>query len=365
MTLRLIDGFDYLGATTSDARRVAMWPAMGWSGDVLAMERSSSTAFGYGYSMSIGGSFSTLTSYRSLRGRHDDDLTHVVFGSRMFIPTATPTTDIAPYDSMTSTGAPQFTVSFTITGNIIFTPATGAVHTSNAWAFNPGRWFYFDMKWFPATGTDGWIEIRVNTVVVLSVPACATAGGTLVAEAGGKRGVDVMKFHTGGTDAGRHLFDDMYLLDSLGAVNNDYLGNVRVKAMLPVSDATPTNWTIGGTTPAATNWQSASNNDMNDTKFVYTDTPGDRDLYNIDPNLNTPYVYGIEVDGVYRQDDATQRVVRNRAKTNLGTNLDGADTYTNGYFTNAADIFETNPDTAVAFTGAEVNGMTTGPEFVS
>lgn len=365
MTLRIIDGYDYI-PNTGDTE---MWDAMGWSGDIGSMGPTSragtiTTAFGYGKFMCIGANENNIYCYKDMRGRYTSDLDYVIWGARLYVPTNSAMVNISAYDSLNASPV-QWTLSFTQTGNIIFDPPAGDTRTTKAWSFFPGRWFYLELKWKPGISNTGMVEIRVNTVTVLSVPAITTSTGVLYPEAGGKYGFDVMRFHTGSASSGNFCFDDNYFLDSLGAQNNDYLGNVRVKWQAPVSNASPIQWAIGGSAPAASNWESVLNQALNDTKFNYSVTPGNRDLYNIDPNLNTPYVYGIEVGGIYRQDDATQRVVRNSWQTGLGTDLFGVDHYCNGFYTNQPDISEINPDTGVAWTGAEVNALKIGPEVVS
>lgn len=369
MTLRLIDGYDYIPSSAP----LEMWDAMGWSGQISSMgthARNSngppSTAFNYGRFMTIGSNDNNIYCYKDLRGRYTSDLDHVVWGSRLYVPTVSNMVDLCAVDTMTVNSNVQWQLDFNTTGNITFYDAGGNIRgRSKAWSFFPGRWFYLEIKVKPGFDNTGSFEVRINTVVVLSVPVCSTATGVLLPQAGGKYGFDVMRYHTGGASSGNFAFDDNYLLDSLGSQNNDYLGNVRARWMAPVSNASPIQWIIGGSSPAASNWESVLNGALDDTEFNYSSTVGNRDLYNIDPNLNTPYVYGIEVGGIYRQDDATQRVVRNSWQTSTGTDIFGVDHYCNGFYTNQPDISELNPDTGVAWTGAEVNAIKIGPEVVT
>lgn len=357
MTLRIIDGFDYVLSTTD----TSLWSAMGWSGEVENMSRNSNTAFGYGYSLGIGANENNIDCYKDLRGRYTTDvIDHIIWGTRMIVPPMSPRMYFEMYDTLSSSII-QWKLEFTNTGNITWSNSAYGSVTTPAWTFYPNRWFYLEVKWKPGLGTDGFIEIRVNTVVVMSIPNCQTAMGTPY---GGYPGVDVMHVHSGGTNSGAHNLDDMYFLDSLGAQNNDYLGNVRVKAQFPTGDSA-VQWAIGGSAPAATNWQSVLNSTLDATKFIYSSTPSDRDLYTVDANISSPYIYGMEIDGIYRQDDATQRVVRNTWQTDLGTDVNGIDHYTYGFFVNQYDLWETNPDTGLAFTQSEINNILMGPEVVS
>jgi hypothetical protein len=148
-----------------------------------------------------------------------------------------------------------------------------------------------------------------------------------------------------------------------GPRNNDYLGNVRVRYMPVISNDTPLDWSIGGSIPAPTNWQSVLNLDLNDTKYVFTPDTGDQDFYNIDPIINAPTIFGVEIGGAYRQDDATQRFVANQIRSGA-TVATGVTLATNQTYTFTYDIFELNPDTGLGWSNAEVNAIDVGPKVV-
>lgn len=358
MTLILIDGYDYLPSSNL----AGVLSAQAWTGSVGALRRNTNTAFSYGYSLSPDGVSNANTYYRYARARHT---TSMVWGMRMWVPASTlPTLRIGAHDTQSVGATSQWSLGFDSFGCLYFYNSTGLVAKTSAYSFYPERWFYLEISWTPGYSTDGTFEVRVNTVPVLSLPAVRTAAGTLVFPATSP-GFDMLFYfvdrNSDATGANSWAWDDEYLLTKAGAQNDDYLGNVRAKYMAPVSDGSPLQWTIGGSAPAATNWQSVLNTALNDTKYVYASTVGFQDLYGIDPNLNTPQVFGVEVSGAYRQDDATQRWVKNTISSG-GTLATGVPHAINQSFTFYPDIYELNPDTGVAFTGAEVNALLIGPE---
>jgi len=77
--------------------------------------------------------------------------------------------------------------------------------------------------------------------------------------------------------------------------------------------------------------------------------------------LNTPLVHGIEISGAYRQDDATQRFIKNSIQSS-GVNAEGVSRAINQSYTFYADIFETDPNTGVSFTGTAANALKIGPK---
>lgn len=376
MTLRVVEGFDYFPENPSDFAL----GAAGWSSDVADVRCLTDTAFGYGRAFAWTGSNNFDVVYKFLRGRYTGTYT---FGMRIRIPTAGIPTytgfggfngvyGIYGYD-VNSTRPFQWNIGFDQFGTITlitYTNGNPAIRATSApWAFVPGNWGYLEVQITPGDSTSGSIEIRMNTVPVLVLTGIRTSDGSPIAPAS-LPGITHMGFYINriGADSfsitvgNQFRFDDYYFLDDAGALNNDFLGNVRVKYMAVIGNATPIQWDIGGSSPAPTNWQSVLNLDLNDTRYVVTSVVNDLDLYSVDPNLDTPYVYGIEVSGAYRQDDATQRFVKNVLKSGA-SQVEGTEHAVNQSYTYYFDIFETNPDTGLPFTGIEANAVDIGPKL--
>lgn len=235
------------------------------------------------------------------------------------------------------------------------------IGTSKSSVFELEKWFYLELHVVVGDGS-GLFEVKVNTETVLSLPSCNTD----FTESGIVDGfVFGNALRVGGGGSIEWGIDDAYFCDASGSVNNTWLGNVRVKTQFPIGPGASTDFTIGGTSPAATNWQSVLNQEIDDTKFVYSLTPGDQDFYEMDPVLNTPFVHGIQVRSAARMDDATQRVLQNTIRTPLGTDQSGQLHYINQEYTYYTDVIELNPDTGVQFTGTEVNATESGPKVES
>lgn len=209
-------------------------------------------------------------------------------------------------------------------------------------------------------GVLGSVEIRVNTEVVLSLPAVNTDNtGSLVYDSlfiGGRR----EQFATLTWE-----YDDMYLNDDEGTRNNGYLGNVRSRSALMISNGDNINMLIGGTAPALTNWESVISNPYDGTKFVYTDVPGNYDLYNVDPILNNTLVHVVQARAVMYMDDATQKISGILMKTG-GVEYDpGTDIYLNQTATMYYESWEFNPNTGISWTGSEANLVQVGTKLRS
>ena len=231
-------------------------------------------------------------------------------------------------------------------------PWSGALlASSEIGAFDAGAWFYAELKTVidPMAGT---VEVRVNTVPVNTLVAANTQASGRALSDGIVLGC--VLFNDGYT---AYAMDDLYVCDLAGGVNDDFLGNARVQALLAAGPGSLTDFTPNG---ALANWQCVLDETLSDTVYVSDPTVGDGDLYAVAPLVNNPTVFGVQVKGAYRQTDATQRFVKNQLKAS-GTLARGASSATYQTYAFFADIWELNPGTGLAFTGAQVNAAEVGP----
>lgn len=233
------------------------------------------------------------------------------------------------------------------------------IASSRVGSFEEDSWFHCEVKALIAD-SGGYVQVRINTVIKVDLVSADTQGST-------RSVIDSiwMGFsHTGFSNPNSVLckcaYDDLMVNDLTGTTMNDWAGNLRVKTQFMIADGFINDFSIGGTSPAATNWQSVLNQNMDDTKYVFSPNVGDMDLYTPDPNLNSPIVRVLQVRMGLRQDDSTQRVAR--AVIRLGGTIyeDDVDQYTNQSYTFYKGKWELNPATGVTFTGAEVNGLQPG-----
>jgi hypothetical protein len=230
--------------------------------------------------------------------------------------------------------------------------------TSYSGAYYFDEWFYLEI-YCKIHATAGEVQVRVNTKTVLSLVTANTQATSLAYFDATGFGARIVSFSSPFVAA----IDDHYFCDTSGSVNNSYLGNIRIKNQLPVSNGDNIDFTPFG---AASNWQAARNTLLADTpSYNYSPTIGDYDLYNMDPILNAPVVHAIQTRMGLRQDDATQLIAH--AIIKAGGTLDEAtlDHYLNQTFTYYLDIWERNPHTGVGWTGTEVNALQAGPKVDS
>lgn len=257
-----------------------------------------------------------------------------------------------------SGGEPQVSVAFCPMGVVQAWrgfPGSGVLlGSSEIGAFNCDAWFYAELK-AVISETDGTVEVRINTVD--TAPAVSVVSANT--QATGRALIDgIVMGAMSGLGTVRYKFGGYYVCDLTGSVNNSFLGNSMVQGLLVSGAGSMTDFSRSN--PAITNWQCALNQNVDDTLYVFDSAAGDGDLYTVQPLVNNPTVFGVQVKGAYRQTDATQRFVKNQLKAS-GTLVRGASTPTDLTYAFVKDVWELNPGTGLAFTGPQVNAAEIGP----
>jgi hypothetical protein len=369
MTLRYMDGFDYLpsGSTNTDRLLEAGGYYLRGAGTAFNPNATNTAALGrfdYGeclsYNTTIGSQTSTLNMVRPIDPGSTFTEGYQGWAVKIGKTSAVPTLFYF-YDAISD--APQVVVELGVNGVIrIYRGGSYGgrgtlLLTSHAGAYYFDEWFYLEIFGKIHT-TAGEVEVRVNTQTVLSLVTANTQATALPYFDSTGWGALIISFSSVFVAA----IDDHYFCDSAGTENNGFLGNVRVKCQLPVSNGDNIDFTAVG---AASNWQGARNTLLTDTIYDYSPNIGDYDLYHMDPILNAPLVHGIQTRMGLRQDDATQRIAHPVIKTG-GVEFEGViDHYLNQTYTYYFDIWELNPDTGVGWTGTEVNALQAGPKVAA
>jgi hypothetical protein len=206
---------------------------------------------------------------------------------------------------------------------------------------------------FKVHNTAGEIEVRINTISVLHLVSVDTQPGAIAYFDGVCWGD-----FAGSGQVTNYYIDDFRYYDTAGSINNGWLGTNRVQTSLTAGAGAHTSFSR--INPSFANWQNARNQAVDDTLYVYSPTVGDYDLYTIDPLVNSPTVFWVQVTSFVRQDDATQLFFKNRISSS-GTIADGASFATSQSYAADSDVFELNPNTGLTFTGAQVNALQIGP----
>jgi len=227
-----------------------------------------------------------------------------------------------------------------INGGIVAESAPGVLQT--------GVFQYIEEKVTLQTG--GAYEVRVNGATVIS--------GTFGSFGADQPGAD--GFILVGSDVNDCYYDDVYLLDDSGTVNNDFLGAVQIFAILPDANETPLNFTpLSGTNFSEVNQVPPPG----DSAYVSDDSVGaiDQYHYTITGPTGAFAIKAIQHSLCARLDSAGSHTLGSRINTHTGS---GPQVGTDGVGNDYAFIiqpWDLNPNTGLPFQEADFDTTFVGP----
>jgi hypothetical protein len=227
---------------------------------------------------------------------------------------------------------------------LLGTSANGVVPVSG--------YFYIEAKVL-ISDTVGTVTVRVNGVAVLTLTGLDTRNAGNASATG---------FRIMGTSA-TSLVDDIYANDtSGGAPQNDFLGDCRIDTLFPNADGSNSAWTPSTGTD---HYALVDESTPNTTDYVETSGVGNKDTWNFQ-NLSaiTGTIYGVQVSSAALKDDAGARSIANTVKSGA-TNADGATQALSTSQLYYMDIWATDPNTAAAWTEANVNAAEFGVKLAA
>lgn len=243
------------------------------------------------------------------------------------------------------------------------------------------QWYYIECKG-TADPSSGSVEVRVAGVTDISVTGVRTISdesgsptyynaflwkgdNNTVTISGAVSPAEVTSNFAGD---GPYV-DDIYICDTTGGVNDDFLGDVYVETIFPNGVGNSSGWTssTGGANYTNVDEQNVNDDtDYNSATSVVTDTYAFQNL-----SVNT-IVNAVQPFAIARFDDGGPHeialVVRPGSTDNIGisqsmpfqNNGNDGSTYL-GYY----DPFDNNPDTASAWTASEVDASEFGMRYIS
>jgi hypothetical protein len=231
----------------------------------------------------------------------------------------------------------------------------GTVLGTSTTVLVPSTWYYIEFKGTIDNAT-GVAVLKINDTTEVSLSGIdtqntANANANQI-EIGGSYG---------GSSSGYLLdFDDVYICDnSGGAPNNDFLGDVRVDALMPSGNGNSSNL-VGSDADSTDNYLLVDEIPPNDdTDYVESATVTDEDTYvygNLDSTSGT--VYGVQIVPRARKTDAGARAIASVARLSA-TEVDSADKVLSSSYTYQPDVRETKPGGG-AWTIADVNSAEFG-----
>lgn len=237
----------------------------------------------------------------------------------------------------------------TADGHIELRMGTSTILGTTAAAYAAGSSYCFQLKYAIANSPSGSAELWIDDVKVIDVS-----------------GVDTQNGGTGNTDnlfwnVGATRLSEIYINSLAGgsAINNGLWGSYRLQPRRATAAGNYAQWTPLSSTNVSNVDDSPAND--GDTTYNSSSTANQIDTYqltSVTPTGGT--VAAIRHDIVARKDDAGVRTIapvhRQNGNDRVGTSQNLTTTYVH-----YSQIYETNPDTGVAFTVSEMRSTT--PEF--
>jgi len=232
------------------------------------------------------------------------------------------------------------------------------------------NWTYFEWKVTINTSTNGSFSLIWHTHKSKNNTATWDAANTGINTANqGTAGADRIRisWDTGGTD--QLTLSDIYVLDSVGSVNNDSVGEIYIEGLDPDGNGTTLDWNLAGGASSledAINEDAATQSVGEDDKGVTSDTVSDIELATMS-NLSlitNATIVGIQVRMYGKMDTTGSRNIEFYYRKTTGSPATvGSGTLlalTSTSFAGAADTRETDPNTAAAWVIADINAMQLG-----
>lgn len=276
------------------------------------------------------------------------DKSTIGFGYAAYIETL-PLTDGGMVLANFLNNAAQDICSVTVSTTGQFQVRTGAINgtirATSAPVLVPGAFQHIEMK-VHFNNTTGSVEIRLNgaTVVNASGINLDAQGAGLAAQVRVGQGVANADWS----------IDDMFLWDTSGSYNNDFIGDKKVYTLFPSADTAVADWTpdTGGVGFSRINEATPA-----DASYIQGNDPGDVSEFEVqDLPANVSAISAVMSQSrMYKTDAGTSNV--QISLLSGAAAADGADRPMTTAATYWCDVFEEDPDTSSAWTKIGVDAM--------
>jgi hypothetical protein len=216
-----------------------------------------------------------------------------------------------------------------------------AVSSAPVWS-GANVWRYIELKHIPSTGA---CEIRVDGILRVSgtVPTAAS--------------VTTLNLECQGTGAQTYI-DDLYVLDSTGTTNNNYLGDVRVQTLLPSADGA----NLAMTPDSGTTHYNRVNEAASDTtSYVSSASVGVKDSYRYQQlTANTSSVYGVAVTSYASKDAPVAAGLATLVRIGSTDYVNAQPQILSASWVAGTDLYQARPSDSAPWTPTDVNSAEFG-----
>lgn len=233
---------------------------------------------------------------------------------------------------------------------------TGTVLQTSGSIMTPNAWVYLEIQ---ATIADagGICVVRLNgaSTPIINFTGDTKNGGTATTTSM----IALGSFRSQNNSAETAVYDDLYILDNTGTINNTFLGDVRIASLQPNGVGTDTQLTPTG---SVTNWQNVDEIPYSTTDYNGSSTVGLRDTYTLtDLPGSVTTVHALQSNIIASKSDVTTASAKIPIRTGGNVYYGATNSLSTTYLT-YSDMHSINPNTTVAWTTGDVNGLEAGME---
>jgi len=211
---------------------------------------------------------------------------------------------------------------------------------------------YCELRLKIGDGTAGNVTLKVAGTEVFNVDTDTRNGGSL-GEIDNIRILSNNALH-------RLAFDDVYVCDTEGTINNTFLGPIQVLTLSPTGDDTTDFTATGAGTTHADRVADANADD--DTTYVESSTTDDQDIWDYE-DIDTGFtISGIEIDTDVRETDASDFTLATVVKSGATTDVDTAQPIAGTDWEILRRVVEVDPNTSEQWTAGNFNAAKFGVE---
>lgn len=230
--------------------------------------------------------------------------------------------------------------------------STTLLGTSSA-GFTANTYAYFEIK-AKVHNTTGTVDVKLNETSVLSLSGIDTQnGGT-----GFLNAFFLSTEMSSGSDtAGQNIdWDDLYVCDSAGSVNNTFLGDVRITCLTPSGAGNSAQFTPS----TGSNYQNVDDSTPDgDATYNSSATVGNKDTFAFTDPAAGGTIKGLQFASYAKKSDAGSRSLAHVTR-HSGTDYDEATVALGTAYAFVMQIQELNPGTAAAWTVSDLSNAEFG-----
>lgn len=245
-------------------------------------------------------------------------------------------------------------------GAIQIMRGTKTIVATSTRTLNLNEWNYIEVK-VTVADSGGSCTVRVNGQEWVTYTGDTRDGGT-------SANIDLVALRSGAYNTSQRPnrnYDDFYICDTSGTVNNDFLGDIRVETLLPSGNGSSSQF-VGSDGDSADNYLLVDEAGTPvTTDYVSSGTVGQRDLYAFaDSTAMSGIVKGVQVNAYAAKSDSALRTVSGVVRSGGVDSVSVGDALQTTYSPHLS-IHEVDPATGAAWTVDGVNNAEYGVEVES